>query len=217
MFGITSRAMLQALAAGCCAMDLLMGGAGQAATRPPDSAPPPDAAQTSTRLTVNPQVPPLGDAAVRPEVRDLSVLVVGDSWGALLGIGMEKMANLGGDRHNLVIKEARAGCGIMQPVKVLLGSGQLIASRPACNDWPEFWRDLVTKYRPAAVLLEAAYYDARVAQQLPAQDHPTSITDPVFRARLDTQIDRAIRVLGATGARVFLTTLSDLAKPYWNP
>src|SRR5437899_445331 len=110
MFGVTSRAMLHTLAAGCCAMDLLMGGAGQAATRPPVSTRPPDTAQTSTM--VSSKVPPLGDAAVRPEVRDLSVLVVGDSWGAVLGVGMEKMANLDENRHNLVIKGARGGCGI---------------------------------------------------------------------------------------------------------
>ncbi|MEV0408798.1 SGNH hydrolase domain-containing protein [Actinoallomurus sp. NPDC050550] len=210
MFGVTSRAMLRTMAVGCCALDLLVAGAGRAATRPPDSVRP------STRLTASPQVPPLGDAAVRPEVRDLSVLVVGDSWGTILSIGMEKMANLSADRHNLVIKAARAGCGIMQPTRILiLFRGQLITN-PGCNDWPEYWRGLVARFHPQAVLLESGIFDTHNPQQLPGQDHATTITDPVFRAQFDTQIDRAIRVLGAGGARVFLTTLSDLPKPYWN-
>jgi hypothetical protein len=201
--------MLRTVAVGCCAADLLVAGASQAATRPSDSVRPP------ARFMASPQIPPLGDAAVRPEVRDLSLLVVGDSWGAVLSVGLEKMANLDGDRHNLVIKGARGGCGIMEPTKVMI-SGQLVA-RPECDDWPEFWRGLVARFHPQAVLLETGYFDTHIAQQLPGQNHATTITDPVFRAQFDTQIDRAIRVLGAAGARVFLTTVSHLSKPYWNP
>ncbi|MEV5754331.1 SGNH hydrolase domain-containing protein [Actinoallomurus sp. NPDC052308] len=204
MIGITRRATLRAAAAGCCAVGLLPGGGTgcRAATRPP------------VRSGAGPAVLPLGDAALRPEVRDLSVLVVGDSWGRSLGIGMEKVADADRDRHNTVIPAGRGGCGIMQPAKVL-ESGRLFP-KPACNDWPESWRTLVARVHPTAVLLESGIYDAHNPQQLPGQDHPTSITDPVFRTRFDAQLDRAVRVLGAGGARVFLTTVTDYAKPYWN-
>ncbi|MCO5994815.1 DUF459 domain-containing protein [Actinoallomurus rhizosphaericola] len=213
--GTTSRVILCLAAAGCCALGLsLGGGTGGAATRPPVRPPTGPSVRPPAGPRVGPNVPPLGDAALRPEVRDLRVLVVGDSWGGTLGNGMEKLANAAPDRHIVVVKAARGGCGIMQPAKVVI-SNQLVA-KPECNDWPEFWRGLVARVRPDAVLLETGIYDAHTRQQLPGQDGPTSISDPVFRTRFGAQVDRAVRVLGSGGARVFLTTVTDLAKPYWN-
>jgi hypothetical protein len=205
--GITVRVALYAVMIGCCAVNLLVGGVGRAATRSADSGRPAAGPMAS-------EVPPLGDPAVRPEVRDLSVLVVGDSWGVILGTGMAKLADLHKDRRNIVIKAARGGCGIMQPVRVH-PRGALVAT-PMCNDWPESWRELVTRHQPAAVLLETGYLDTYIAQQLPGQDHVTTISDPVFRARYDSQVDRAIRVLSASGARVFLPTISNLATSSWD-
>jgi hypothetical protein len=148
---------------------------------------------------------PLGDAALSPRVRGLTLLVVGDSWARNLGAGA---ANADRDRHNVVVNAGVGGCGLMQPVQIR-ARGRLIAAPPGCNTWPGRWRDLVTKYQPSAVLLEVGYWDGQDSQRLAGQKDVGSITDPFFRGRFDAQIDRAIGILSAAGARVYVPTVID--------
>jgi hypothetical protein len=138
-------------------------------------------------------------------VRGLTLLVVGDSWARNLGLGM---ADADRDRRNSVINAGEAGCGLMQPVRIR-AQGKMVTAPAACNRWPERWRDLVARYRPAAVLLEVGYWDGQDSQQLPGQADVRSITDPAFRSRFDAQTDRAIHILSAGGARVYVPTVID--------
>jgi hypothetical protein len=147
----------------------------------------------------------LGDAALAPTVQGLTLLVVGDSWARNLGVGA---ADADRDHRNVVVNAGEPGCGLMQPVRIRR-QGKMVTAPAACNRWPEKWRDLVTKYRPTAVLLEVGYWDGQDSQQLPGQDDVTSITDPVYRQRFDAQIGRAIGVLSAGGARVYVPTVID--------
>lgn len=96
----------------------------------------------------------------------------------------------------------------MQPVQIR-ARGRLLAAPPACNTWPQRWRDLVTKYHPSAVLLEVGYWDGQDSQRLPGDDGVSSIVKPVFRKRFDAQIDRAVHILGTGGARVYVPTVID--------
>jgi hypothetical protein len=148
---------------------------------------------------------PLGDTALAPDVRDVRLLVVGDSWARNLGVGA---ADADRDRRNVVINAGEPGCGLMQPVRIRR-QGRMIAAPALCNRWPERWRDLVTRYRPTAALLEVGYWDGQDSQELPGHSGVRSITDPAFRRRFDTQIDRAIGLLGAGGAKVYLPTVVD--------
>jgi hypothetical protein len=148
---------------------------------------------------------PLGNTSVAPTVRGLTLLVVGDSWARNLGVGA---ANADQGRRNTVINAGEPGCGLMQPVRIRR-KGAMVAAPANCNAWPERWRDLVTRYRPAAVLLEVGYWDGQDSQQLPGQRTVSSITDPVFRRRFDAQIDRAIAVLASAGAKVYVPTVID--------
>jgi hypothetical protein len=148
---------------------------------------------------------PVGDPALTPTVQGLTLLVVGDSWARNLGVGA---ANADRDRRNVVVNAGRPGCGLMQPVRIRR-QGRMIAAPVECNRWPERWRDLVSKYRPTAALLEVGYWDGQDSQELPGRTGVRSITDPDFRRRFDAQIDRAIGVLGAGGARVYLPTVVD--------
>src|SRR2546422_917743 len=72
--------------------------------------------------------PPLGTAKLSPEVKGLTVLVVGDSWARNLGVGM---ANVGKADGNTVVNAAQGGCGIMLPTKDATG-GRMVPTRPAC-------------------------------------------------------------------------------------
>lgn len=148
---------------------------------------------------------PLGDAALAPEVRGVTLLVVGDSWARNLGVGA---ANADRDRRNVVVNAGVGGCGLMQPVQIR-AKGKLVNAPRRCNTWPQRWHDLVAKYHPSAVLLEVGYWDSQDSQRLTGQTDVSSITDPVFRGRFDAQIDRAIRILGAGGARVYVPTVID--------
>jgi hypothetical protein len=147
----------------------------------------------------------LGDAALAPQVRGLTLLVVGDSWARNLGVGA---AEADRERHNVVVNAGEGGCGLMQPVQVRQ-RGTMVPAPAACNTWPDRWRDLVTRYHPSAVLLEVGYWDGQDSQRLPGQNGVSSITEPVFRSRFDAQFDRAVRVLSAGGARVYVPTVID--------
>jgi SGNH domain (fused to AT3 domains) len=148
---------------------------------------------------------PVGAASLSPAVSGLTLLVVGDSWARNLGVGA---ADADRDRRNVVVNAGEPGCGLMQPVRIRR-QGRMIAAPAECNRWPERWRDLVTKYRPTAALLEVGYWDGQDSQQLPGQNGVSSITAPGFRHRFDAQIDRAIGILGAGGATVYLPTVID--------
>jgi hypothetical protein len=148
---------------------------------------------------------PLGDASLAPAARGIKLLVVGDSWARNLGVGL---ADADRDRHNVVVNAAMPGCGILQPVRIRR-QGRMLPAPAECNRWPERWRDLVAKYRPTATLLEVGYWDGQDSQQLPGQNRVTSITDPQFRQRFDSQIDRAIAILSAGGGKVYLPTVID--------
>jgi hypothetical protein len=148
---------------------------------------------------------PVGDTSLAPGVRGLTLLVVGDSWARNLGVGA---ADADRDRRNVVVNAGEPGCGLMQPVRIRR-QGKMIAAPAECNRWPQRWHDLVTKYRPTAALLEVGYWDGQDSQQLPGQNEVGSITAPGFRRRFDAQVDRAIGVLSAGGAMVYLPTVVD--------
>jgi hypothetical protein len=155
-----------------------------------------------------PDVPgavPLGDTALAPGVQGIKLLVVGDSWARNLGVGA---ADADRARRNVVVNAGEPGCGLMQPVRIRR-QGHMIAAPAQCNRWPERWHGLVARYRPTAVLLEVGYWDGQDSQQLPGRTGVQSITDAGFRRRFDAQLDRAIGVLSAGGARVYLPTVVD--------
>jgi hypothetical protein len=148
---------------------------------------------------------PLGDTALAPDVQGVKLLVVGDSWARNLGVGA---ADADRDRRNVVVNAGEPGCGLMQPVRIRR-QGRMVDAPAQCNRWPERWRDLVARYHPTAALLEVGYWDGQDSQELPGRTGVQSITDAGFRRRFDAQIDRAIRLLSAGGARVYVPTVVD--------
>lgn len=148
---------------------------------------------------------PLGAASPEPAVKGLRVLVVGDSWARNIGVGL---ADADKASHNLIVNAGKPGCGVLQPARILR-KGTMVAAPAQCNTWPERWHDLVNRYRPTAALLEVGYWDGGDSQQLPGQRTAGSITEPAFRRRFDAQMDRAISILSATGAKVYVPNVID--------
>lgn len=142
--------------------------------------------------------PSVGTAALDPAVRNLTVLVVGDSWARNLGAGM---AEVGKAHGNAVVNAAEGGCGIMLSIKQAV---PLIPTPESCRKWPKTWPKLVAQYHPQAVLLGTAFVD-QGPQLWGKSGKARNILDPVFRHRYDANMDRAIRILSAQGAAVFLT------------
>lgn len=148
---------------------------------------------------------PLGDASLDSQVRGLTLLVVGDSWARNLGVGA---AEADREHRNVVVNAGQGGCGLMQPVQIR-ARGRMVPAPSRCNTWPESWKNLVVRYHPSAVLLEVGYWDGQDSQRIPGQKDVSSITDPAFRSRFDAQIDRAVRILSAGGARIYVPTVID--------
>lgn len=156
---------------------------------------------SNLKAAAEPIAPQLGSPALMRDVKGLTVLVVGDSWARNLGVGM---ANAGKGQGNTVVNAAQGGCGIMLPSKEAMG-GTVMPTRPACRRWPEQWPRLVERYRPQAVVLYTAYWD-QTPQVIDDTGKPRDMSDPVFRQRYQANMDRAIGLLGARGATVFVGT-----------
>lgn len=148
---------------------------------------------------------PLGDAAMAPKARGMTVLVVGDSWARSLGNGLTRADRR---RRNTIINAGETGCGLMRPAQLRI-RGRMAAAPQQCNDWPRRWKGLVAKYRPSAVVLEVGFWDSLASQRLQGDRKVRSITDPAFRQRFGRQLDRAIRVLGSRGAPVYVPNVVD--------
>lgn len=143
--------------------------------------------------------PPLGATELFPEVKGLTTLVVGDSWAMSLGVGMTKA---GKPQGNTIVLAGQAACSIM--LGTMEAPGGIVGPvRPACRTWPKVWPLLVERYRPRAVVLATTYWDS-VPQVIDGTGTFRTIADPVFRRRYQANMDRAIDILSARGAAVFV-------------
>ncbi len=117
------------------------------------------------------------------------------------------MANVGPQNHLTVINAAMGGCGIMLSTRFKTQAGQIQTTPDSCNTWPTMWPELVAKYKPNAVYLTTAFWDV-APQEIAGSDQFQTFADPGFRAAYATNIDRAIALLTAGGATVFLDDMN---------
>ncbi|WP_102145807.1 acyltransferase family protein [Mycobacterium hubeiense] len=94
------------------------------------------------------------------------------------------------------------GCGIARggPYR---SSGETINQKPECDSWPARWAQRVKHDRPHTVLLIVGRWETvdRVHE-----GRWTHIGEPAFDAYLRGELQRALDILGSTGARVVVTT-----------
>jgi hypothetical protein len=144
----------------------------------------------------------VGEAALSPTVRGKTVLVVGDSWAGSFGTGMSKVAS----RDNAIISARLGGCGIIMPYSV---AGRVTKeTNPFCLEWPAKLPQYMEKYKPDAVLLGTAAWDA-VPQAFHVSGVESSIEHPRVRARFEFYIGRALEILARGDASVYLINARD--------
>jgi hypothetical protein len=142
--------------------------------------------------------PQLGSATLSPDVKDMTVLVVGDSLARALGAGMSEVSE---GRGVTIVNAANGGCGIMLPIKQMT-NGQL-DDPYYCNDWPTTWPELVAEYEPDAVYLTTSFWD-QAQQVIDESGAPKTFEQPEFRDRYAANVDKAIAMLTAQGAEIFM-------------
>ncbi len=132
------------------------------------------------------------------------VLLVGDSVALTLGMGLSLAApHYGIDFRD----EAIIGCGVAQGGP-LYDTGNVTAPVPDCAQWPQTYARDVQSFKPDVVMLLVGPWEVLDRVHDGRWEH---IGQPGFDAYEAQQLQRAVDVLGAKGARVVLLT-----SPYYD-
>ena len=152
-------------------------------------------AEEATVVAPPPPPPPLPIAAGEA----LRVLVVGDSVADTLAIWTRDQAR----REGIAMTSyALLGCGIVRggPYRYF---GSIERQPPECENWPERWAAVRDTERPHVVLLVVGRWE--VMDRTHAGTW-RNIGDRVFAKYIGSELERAVDVLTASGARLALAT-----------
>ncbi|GAA3875795.1 hypothetical protein GCM10022381_18110 [Leifsonia kafniensis] len=149
-----------------------------------------------------PQAPQLGTASLDPGVKDMTVLVVGDSLARAFGSGMSEVVS---DRNVTVVNAAIGGCGIMLPSQQMVNN--VLTDATECNQWPTEWPALLEQYQPDVVYLTTAFWDA-AKQMIDDSGEPKNFEDAAFRLRYAQNVDQVLSILTSTGATVYMDNMA---------
>jgi peptidoglycan/LPS O-acetylase OafA/YrhL len=129
----------------------------------------------------------------------VKVMLIGDSLAKSLGWGLTGQAP---KLDAKVTDESTLGCGIARgtPYK---DQDRTPAQPPQCATWPEQWQQSVDRVDPDVAILLFGRWEIMDRFHDGAWTH---IGDPAYDAYLATEVDTAIGVLTARGARVALCT-----------
>jgi peptidoglycan/LPS O-acetylase OafA/YrhL len=135
-----------------------------------------------------------------PSGPPVKLMLVGDSVALTLGQGM----SLDGPRYGVdVMDKAILGCGLATGGEIY-GTGAVTSQDPSCVNWPSIWASDVTQYDPDVVAVLVGAWEVQDWFRDGRWEH---IGDPDFDAYELQQMQRAVDVLSAKGARVaFLTS-----------
>ncbi|HEV2637807.1 MAG TPA: SGNH hydrolase domain-containing protein [Actinocrinis sp.] len=146
------------------------------------------------------QTPPLGATTLSKAVAGKTVLVVGDSWAANLGVGMSSVAS----STATIVNAGIGGCGIMLP--------DPSTTNATCSAWPTSWPAYLAEYKPNAVVLTVGFFDV-TPQKLPGEAAAHDLSDPAHLAVFQNHLDKAIAILTADKAPLYLMNSALVAKP----
>ena len=140
---------------------------------------------------------PAQPVAQRDPNRRFTVSVFGDS------IAWTLMRYLPATPGFIFIDHTVIGCSLVRggPYRYL---GQTLEPKPACDTWPSRWSEQMAQDRPDVALLIIGRWETvdRVNE-----GRWTHIGDPSFDGYLTGELQRALDVLGATGARLVVATV----------
>lgn len=162
-----------------------------------------DVSETPERVevaeTVAGRVRPAAIVAEEPEHR---ILVVGDSGAAILSPAFEAVAASSGV---VVRDDGQIGCGLpRRGGGVSVADGSFFADPAGCERWPARWGDAVDEFEPDVAVLVLAW--GGWGDRDIGGDVPVGPCDPEFDSLYADEVRRAIRVLGADGAKVLVAT-----------
>jgi lysophospholipase L1-like esterase len=94
------------------------------------------------------------------------------------------------------------GCGIARggPYRHV---GEKLPQKPECDTWPSRWSQRINHDRPDVVLLMIGRWE--VVDRI-NEGKWTHVGEPAYDAYLRGELNRALDILGSTGARVVITT-----------
>ncbi len=132
-------------------------------------------------------------------------LLLGDSLGVTLGVGLQigSVERYGVD----VINKSVLGCDLDDLPGI--AAGHLDEPVSDCRDWPALWASDVAATRPEVVGVLVGRWDT--TDHL-LDGHLVDLTQPAWFRHLEGELDHAVSVLSARGARVVFLTL-----PYFGP
>lgn len=162
-----------------------------------DDLPPGGPLDIASAAAVLPERPvAIGAAGVQRPPGTRSVAVFGDSVAWTLMRYLPDTPGLHFSNYTTI------GCGIARggPYKT---TGQTLTQKPECETWPSRWAQRIDHDRPDVVLLVIGRWELvdRVNE-----GEWTHVGDPAYDAYLRGELDRALDILGSTGARVVVTT-----------
>ncbi|MFF4354632.1 SGNH hydrolase domain-containing protein [Streptomyces sp. NPDC001530] len=129
-----------------------------------------------------------------------TVLVVGDSWSASIGLGMSEV----GAAHNTVVNAGLGGCGILLPV------GK--ETPQTCRTWPTQWPSYLEKYKPDATLLTVGFWDV-IPQRLAGDEEALDLTSPTHETAFRDRLNQAISILTSRNTPLYLMTSQQVGNP----
>jgi peptidoglycan/LPS O-acetylase OafA/YrhL len=131
----------------------------------------------------------------------------GDSVALTLGVGLNVDSV---SRYGVrVLNGSWLGCDL-DNVEVSI-SGGIGPATPGCTGWPSFWAHLMARYRPEVSGLLLGRWE--VTDHL-YQGHWVHVGDPNWDRHLTAELDHAVGVLSAGGAKVVLFTMPYVQPPY---
>jgi len=146
------------------------------------------------------EVPALGSPSLSRAVTGKTVLVVGDSWSASIGLGMSEVAA----SRNTIVNAGLGGCGILLP------PGK--ETPAACRTWPIQWPAYLKKYKPDATLLTVGFWDV-TPQRLAGDQEARDLTSPTHEAAFRDRLGQAISILTSRNTPLYLMTSQQVGNP----
>jgi len=137
-------------------------------------------------------------------------LLLGDSLAATLEIGLTMHSQARYGVH--IINETVLGCDLDDLHGIV--DGNVTSPVSACNAWRTLWRKQVAQYRPDVVGLLVGRWDIT--------DHLDNgkvvyIGQPAWNQHLQSEMNQAVAVLSAHGAKVALFTMPYIDPPQLAP
>jgi peptidoglycan/LPS O-acetylase OafA/YrhL len=132
-------------------------------------------------------------------------LLLGDSLAASLDFGLKQKSV---DRYGVqIIDKSNLGCDLDDLSAIV--DGNIDQPESPCRMWRTLWRHQVAQFRPQVVGLLVGRWD--ITDHLD-DGHVVHIGQPAWDAHLQGEINQAVTILSAEGAKVVLFTM-----PYIDP